>query len=260
MMLTHDPYQATPDSTDYGGKKKELKKSGKLIDKRPDGTNQHFADMVTYMDKLIGQLVSQLDETGQRDNTLILFTGDNGTGAGTISYMGDRKVVGGKGKTIETGMHVPLIANWPSVVSSGQVSQDLVDSTDFLPTLCEATGTAIPANLELDGRSFYPQLRGEPGKPRDWIYCWYGKGAKSEFARNHRYKLYRGGDFFDVSNGDADDRPLDVNLLSDEAVAARRLLQSALDQFTDARPAQFAAPAKATKGDKAKPKKSQSKS
>ncbi|MDD4873285.1 MAG: sulfatase-like hydrolase/transferase, partial [Kiritimatiellae bacterium] len=154
MMLTHAPFQPTPDSPDWNPKA-----IGENVNKNP----KHFADMVAYMDKLIGKLIANLEALGIRDNTLLLFVGDNGTQRGNVSSMGDRKVIGGKGLPTDAGMHVPLIVNWPGKAATGKVSHDLVDSTDFLPTICEAAGVPVPAELKIDGRSFLPQVRGEKG-------------------------------------------------------------------------------------------------
>jgi arylsulfatase A len=87
------------------------------VNRRPE----HFGDMVSYMDKLIGRLIAKLDALGLRENTLILFLADNGTGRGTRSRIGDREIIGGKGNTIAAGMHVPLIVNWPGNVLAGIV-------------------------------------------------------------------------------------------------------------------------------------------
>jgi arylsulfatase A len=232
MMLTHSPFQPTPDSPNW-----DPKAQGEKV----NNNKKHFADMTTYMDKLIGKLVSRLDELGLRENTLILFVGDNGTGQGITSQLGDRVVHGGKGKTTAAGMHVPLIASWPGKMPGGKVVHDLVDSTDFLPTLCEAAGGKVPAELKIDGRSFLPQLRGEKGHPRDWFYCWYardgGAAAKYEFAATQRYKLYRRGEFYDYSVDRDEQKKLGAHELPPEAAAAYRMLQGALDQFKDARPA-----------------------
>lgn len=122
MMLTHSPYQPTPDSKTW---------DPKSIGEQAKQDAKHFGDMVEYMDKLIGKLVARLDSLGLRENTLLVFVGDNGTGRGTRSMMGDKLVIGGKGTTTEFGMHVPLIANWPGKVAAGKVHADLVDSTDF---------------------------------------------------------------------------------------------------------------------------------
>jgi arylsulfatase A len=216
------------------------------------------------MDKLLGKLVARLDELKLRDNTLILFVGDNGTGRGTRSMMGDKLVIGGKGTTTEFGMHVPLIASWPGKLAAGKVHADLVDSTDFLPTLLDAAGATAPTNLTLDGRSFLPQMRGENGRPREWVYSWYSprQGADltvRELAFNHRFKLYRDGKFFDLSKDLEEKQPLAVASLSGEAAAAAKLLQGALDQFKNARPAGLDQPGAKADKPKAEKKKKQAK-
>lgn len=230
MTLTHSPYQPTPDSKGW-----DPKAMGESV----NVAKEHFADMVAYMDKLIGKMVARIDALGLREQTLILFLGDNGTGKGTRSMMGSREVVGGKGTTTAAGMHVPFIANWPGQVKPGTVSSDLVDTTDFLPTLLEAAGQPLPRDLKLDGRSFLPQLRGQRGAPRDWIYSWYSPRQGTdrtvrELAFNHRYKLYRSGRFFDLANDIEEKHPLEVNKLKGEPAAAARLLRAALNQFKDA--------------------------
>lgn len=135
------------------------------------GKQQGMADMILYMDKLIGRLVACLDDLGIRENTLILFTGDNGTSEGIRTVVHGRPVPGGKGKLSDVGCRVPLVANWPGTIRPGGVSEDLVDFTDFLPTLAEAAGAALPDGVTIDGRSFLPQLRGEEGQPREWVFC-----------------------------------------------------------------------------------------
>jgi arylsulfatase A len=228
MILTHNPFQPTPDSPNW-----DPKARGEQVNTSP----KHFADMVAYMDKLIGRLVAALEKHGLRERTLILFTGDNGTNVNITSQLGGLAVRGGKGSTRRAGTHVPLIASWPGTVPPGGVCRDLVDSTDFLPTICTAAGVAVPSDQKIDGRSFLPQLRGEKGQPREWIYCWYarngGAAADQEFAMDHTHKLYRDGRLFDLTKDADEERPLDAGA----ATAARKRLQEALDQFRDARPA-----------------------
>ncbi len=239
MILTHDPYDPTPDSADYldakGGQ------GGKGKGRGPSG---HFPDMVTYADKMIGRVVAKLDELKLRDNTLILVLGDNGTGKGTKSRFKGRDVVGGKGTTTAWGTHVPFIGNWPGHVANGKVCADLIDSTDFLPTICEATGTPIPAELKIDGRSFLPQLRGEKGNPREWLYAWYNRGggpkASAEFTHDANFKLYTDGRFYAVDKDDLEKSPLADPGLDANAKAAKAKLQTALKQFEGPRPARFA--------------------
>lgn len=137
-----------------------------------------------------------------------------------------------------TGMHVPFIANWPGVIGAGEISHDLIDTSDFLPTLCDVAGIDLPAGVPLDGRSFLPQLRGETGNPRDWIYSWYSVKADekvSECAFDRDFKLYRTGKFYDLRNDILEESPVEVSSLSGEAAEAAVKLQAALDRFTDAR-------------------------
>lgn len=249
MILTHCPFCPTPDSDDWDPKNKGSKTY--------KGEPKYFGEMVTYMDKMVGKLTSKLDELGIRENTLVLFIGDNGTDTPIVSNMGDKKVIGAKGKTIDAGTRVPLIASWPKTIPAGQVSNDLVTFTDFFQTMCDATGLESPSKTKLDGRSFLPQLKGEPGNPREWIYCFYARNGGiegSEFVRNQRYKLYRDGRFFDVANDDREKNPLKAKSLDEQQKLVHAKLMSAMDQFTDARPDAVAEVGEALKRKKAKKK------
>lgn len=235
MILTHCPFCPTPDSTDWDPTSKGSKTY--------KGDPKYFGDMVSYMDKIVGKLAKKLDDLGIRDNTLIMFIGDNGTDSPVVSMMGDKKVIGSKGQTIDAGTRVPFIASWPSTIPPGMVSDDLVTFTDFLQTMCDAAGLESPSATKLDGQSFLPQLKGEKGNPREWIYCFYARngGIKGqEFVRNQRYKLYRSGEFFDVANDDREKSPLAAGSLTEEQQAVRAKLQTAIDQYKDARPAAVA--------------------
>ena len=233
MMLTHAPFQPTPDSPAWDPKAKG------------EGANQdvkHFADMVAYMDKLVGRLDARLGELGVRDNTLVLFVGDNGTGRPVTSRFRGADYKGGKGTTTAAGTHVPLIASWPGVIRQGRVNADLVGSVDFLPTICQAVGAGVPANT--DGVSFLPQLRGEKGTPRESLYSWYSPRQQAdltvrEWAHDHHHKLYRDGRFFDLAADPNEAKPLKVADLTGPAADAAKTLRAALDRYADARPAEL---------------------
>jgi len=121
------------------------------------------------------------------------------------------------------------------------VCPDLVDASDFFPTLCDFTGTTAPDGVTFDGRSFLPQLAGKKGSPREWRYTWYnpsgGATAKAEFAHDQHYKLYADGRFFDIAADELEKRALDLSSLDASAGAARTKLQAALDGFKGPRPA-----------------------
>lgn len=232
MILTHCPFVPTPDSPDWDSASKGSKDY--------KGNAKYFGDMVSYMDKMVGKLTAKLDELGLREKTLILFTGDNGTDKPVVSVMNGQKVKAGKGQTTDAGTRVPLIANWPGVIAQGRVSKDIIDFSDFLPTICQAAGSTVPEALNIDGRSFLAQLKGRKGNPREWIYCWYSRGGDDRqakvFARNERYKLYRDGKLYDISKDVLEKTPLQDGNLNDEARRIKATLQSVLDKYKDGRP------------------------
>jgi arylsulfatase A len=219
MALVHDPFVPTPDSEDWS--KKNHKNNTK-----------YFADMVAYMDKIVGRIVNKLVTLGLRDNTLFIFTGDNGTHKSIKSKMSDGIIQGAKGETTDAGTRVPLITNWPGVVPAGRVCGDLVDFSDFVPTFAEAVGMEIPVNMPIDGQSFMPQLRGKKGHPREWIFCHYdprwGKRPKRRFVRDKRWKLYANSDLYDIT---ADVLERNPNPAGPEATTARKRLQAVLDSI-----------------------------
>jgi arylsulfatase A len=174
--LIHGPIERTPDSR--GGKQ------------------SFYADNVAYLDKLVGKLTAALDELGIREKTLIVFAGDNGsTGKGTGTLNG-RAVDGHKSQLNEGGSRVPLIASWKGVTSAGKVLPDLVDFSDFYATFAEAAGATLPEGVKLDSHSFAPQLRGEAGAPREWVYVQLGRQC---YVRSDRWKLTGDGELFDMS-------------------------------------------------------------
>lgn len=231
MILPHDPFQPTPESADW-----DPNARGERVNRDV----KHFAEMTSYLDQMIGRLVAKLDELGLREQTLVLFLGDNGTHPSVTTQFKGGPYPGGKGTRTARGTRVPPIANWPGRVPAGCVNTDLVASVDFFPTLCEAASVEIPAEVLEDGRSFLPQLLGQSADPRPWYYSWYtrdgGAAPQWEYAANTRYKLYRDGSFFDLWNDRFEARPQAVGSLGGEAAQAARMLQAALDRYRDARP------------------------
>lgn len=233
MILTHDPFQPTPDSPNW-----DPQAVGEQVNRHV----RHFADMTAYLDKMVGRVDAKLAELGIRDNTLLMFLGDNGTHSSVTSRWAGGEYRGGKGSTTRHGTHVPLIASWPAAMQQGRVNRDLISSADFLPTLCEAAGAAVPANI--DGVSFLPQLCGQLGTPRQWLYGWYSPRQRAdltvrEFAADHGYKLYRDGRFFDLKADPDETTPLEVARQPAAAAAAAEKLQTVLDQFQNARPVEL---------------------
>lgn len=231
MILVHSPFQPTPDSPNW-----DPKAQGERVNNRP----QHFADMTAYMDQLIGRLDAHLEKLGIRDNTLLLFLGDNGTHPSITSQWNGKPYPGGKKQTTRNGTHVPFIASWPAVIPPGTVNRDLISAADFLPTLCEAAEISVPT--ECDGVSFLPQLRGKAGQPRESIYVWFSPRQQDdmtvvEYAFDHHYKLYGDGRFFDLSADPDEQHPLLSEGLEGTARTAQEKLRRVLVNYSSARPA-----------------------
>ncbi len=159
MALPHGPFVPTPDSPQWQEESR-----------RHVSDPAYFADMVAYMDKLVGRIVANLDRLGLRRRTLVLFYSDNGTHRMISSQLGNRTIQGGKGKTTDAGTRVPMIASWPGTVPAGVASQDLIDSVDIYPTLAELAGIRLPGQPLVDGVSFADRLWGRDGDRRDWIF------------------------------------------------------------------------------------------
>jgi arylsulfatase A len=229
MMLPHWPFVPTPNHPDYDPA------LWRDLTKEPRGvfmTQKYWDAFVRYTDKMVGQLISTLEETGQRDNTLILWTADNGTHFDIVSEFNGRPYRGGKGTTKDSGTHVGFIASWPGVIQPGQTSDALVDFTDVLPTLTEAA--AIPTPDGIDGVSLMPLFHGKPeSRKKDAIYCWYenaGARAKaSQHTRDHRHKLYANGKFFDTVADPEETRDLAVDGVPAELADSHAKLKALLD-------------------------------
>ena len=223
MSLVHDPFVTTP-------------RSRALPEGEEPSKAQNFGDMVEYMDTIVGRIVTGLEELGLREDTLVLFVSDNGTHKSRRSQMGELVVRGGKADPTDAGTHVPFIASWPGEVEPGVVCEDLVDLSDFLPTFAGVMGAAVLNEHEIDGRSFLPQLLGEPGEPRDWVRIYSNprpenpnKNPRAFFARDKRYKLYDDGRFFDCVADPKEEAQLTEASLSPEISEVRAMLQGALE-------------------------------
>jgi len=161
MCLTHGPHYVTPDTVRPESNRFENRK-------------ENFKGAVEYTDKLVGRIVKALDDLGLRENTIVFFTGDNGTG-------GD-----GKSQPTELGARVPMIVNAPGIVKARGKSDELTDLSDILPTLAEFAGAEVPSDRPIDGVSYAKFLRRESENTRDWIL---GYIADRRILRTKRWLL-----------------------------------------------------------------------
>lgn len=221
----------------------------------PDNVGQDLSDrdqfigMARYADKLIGRMVTALDELGIRDNTVIVIATDNGTDNGAFHgyndlsgrFAGRYAEVGSTMKPkedgyypmTEWGINMPLVINCPGRIPGGRESDDLVDVTDIFPTIAELGGAEIPQGVVIDGRSLATRLLGQRNASpwRRWCFSQY---HKLRVVRDQRFKLFSDGTFYDLSED-----PLEMHDLHDNprvtnektTSEAYQRLQAVLDQF-----------------------------
>lgn len=230
MVLTHDPFVPTPNNPGF----KTFENTSKTND------TIYFAEMVSYMDDLIGRIVEKTEALGIRENTLILFIGDNGTDTDVTSIINGTELIGDKGNTTDAGTHVPLIANWKGKIKPGSVNENLIDFTDFLPTLLEVATGKLPDSIQTDGLSFHPQLLGEETKVRDWIFCDYapnwGKFQARRYVQDRKWKLYENGRFYNLEDDPFENNPLDITNQSSEVTLLIQRFKKVLETYKTKKP------------------------
>ena len=228
MMLVHDPFVKTPDTIGKEPRSQDANKAPKNKEKK----KQNFVAMVNYMDKIVGRIVDKVRALNKLENTIIIFTGDNGTNTSITSRWNGQLIQGGKGGMTDMGTHVPMVASWIGTAPEGTVSNNLIEFTDLYPTLAQAAGLALGGNDPVDGRSFLPQLKGKPGNPRDWVFTHYQpywNKKPGQFARTQQYKLYRDGRFYNVPADLKEANDLGSTSLSQSNSKTRAKLQIVLD-------------------------------
>lgn len=219
MVLVHDPFVPTPDSPEW------LDSS-----RRYENDTAYFADMMAYTDKIIGQLEASLREKGVWENTLFIFTADNGTNVSIVSSTNYATVKGGKGSSKNTGNHEPFIVSWPKKMAGKRVSESLISFADVLPTLCEAAGIE-PSKYVTDGKSILRAITGN-NEIQDEIFIHYsprwGNFKSNRWVMNGGYKLYRDGSFFNTTTDTLEKQPLLI--LSEKEQLIKMKFQSVLDE------------------------------
>lgn len=139
-----------------------------------------YAAMIEAMDDAVGRVLAKLDELELAEETLVIFTSDNGAYGGVTSLAPLRGV---KGHLYEGGIRVPLIIRWPGMIQAGTESAEPVISMDFFPTILDAAGVERSPDVPLDGESLMPLLEGRGNLERDAIYFHYPNYAFHEENR-----------------------------------------------------------------------------
>ncbi len=171
-----------------------------------------YAAMVEAMDQAVGKVLKALEVNGLVENTVVVFTSDNGGLSTSEGHpTSNLPIRGGKGWMYEGGVRVPLIVRHPNNQKmAGKTCEDVVIGTDYYPTLLELAGLNAMPNQCLDGKSIVPSLSGKKVKERDvyWHYPHYGNqgGSPATAIRSGKWKLikFHGTDKLELYNLEAD--------------------------------------------------------
>jgi arylsulfatase len=198
--IPHDPLQAPKRWVDhyvkkFGDEEPYLGDKGYFPNRYPHAT---YAAMISYLDEQVGELIAKLKELGIYDNTLIIFTSDNGpTYAGGVDapFFNSAKPFNctygwTKGFVHEGGIRVPMIAAWKNHIRPGTTSKLISAFWDVMPTFAEVTGAEIP--VRIDGISFLPALTGKgKQKEHDYLYWEFPSYGGQQAVRQGDWKAIR---------------------------------------------------------------------
>jgi len=246
MILTHTPFENPPNDT------------------ASSNLGKHKA-MVRYTDLITRDLVETLEKAGIRNNTLIIWTTDNGTAGAITGNLKGRKIKGGKSQTSEAGICLPFIASWPSVIDAHQTSNALIDFSDLFPTFLDLAGTEVGKEYRIDdktytidGVSFKQVLMNKGQSRRKWILGMGGgnnarlteNGVENQYVfrdrviRNERFKLYinansKAAGFYDLLKNPEEDSnlmdSLNTQLRKDNFNALSKVIETFPERDQDPR-------------------------
>ena len=174
--------------------------------------NPHLAAMLHSIDDGVGQIVKTLEELKLLDNTIIVFTSDNGGEAPNVTS--NAPLRGGKSQLYEGGIRVPLIVHWPQVIKSAYVTNSLTVSMDYYPTFLEAAGISVDKSHILDGESILPLLKNVKSKLATRPFYWHYPLEKPHFLGGVSAGAFRYGDWKLIESFDKSSYEL-FNLASD---------------------------------------------
>ena len=148
-----------------------------------------YGDTIQELDWSTGEILRSLKEQGLDQNTLVIFTSDNGPNTGKGGSAGP--LAGGKGSTLEGGVRVPFVARWPGRIPAGTESDEAITGMDLLPTLTKLAGGGVPEDRVIDGKDIWPLLAGKPNakSPHDAVYYLRGRGVQAIRVGDWKYRM-----------------------------------------------------------------------
>jgi arylsulfatase A-like enzyme len=192
------------------------------------GRKQEYAALTTHMDTAIGRILARLREHGLEDDTVVIFSSDNG-GDGAAD---NTPLRGRKATMFEGGLRVPLIVRWPKQIAPGQVNREFATTLDLFPTLVGLAGGRPEPGVMLDGFDLPPVWRGQAKHRRTEMF-WQEKSNKAARAGNWKWmETAKGGGLFDLGTDPSESNDLGAH--RPEVLAMMRTRWSAWRKEMDA--------------------------
>jgi len=149
-----------------------------------------YGDTIEEMDWSLGQIIKTLKGLGLDENTLVVYTSDNGPWLSKGKNGGCALPLrGGKFQTWEGGMREPTLMRWPGKIPAGKVCKEVAATIDLLPTIAKLAGTKPPSDRVIDGADIWPLMSGQAGASSPHEYYFYYRGTKLEAVRSGKWKL-----------------------------------------------------------------------
>jgi len=215
LGLVHWPLTATPldsDSTADDSSDAEL-----------------YAGMMQYMDDMVGNVLDVIDTARIAGNTVVVFGGDNGTWSKIASTYKGMAIQGGKLSAKDTGSRVPFYVRWPGAVAPGSTYSGLMDFSDIFPTFIEIAEEVVPNHRIIDGKSFLPQLKGQAGEHREFVFSM--DQAAGKLVRDKHWKRLIGDGLYDISNSPFEEILIPEESQTQEQAKARSRLLGYYEQI-----------------------------
>lgn len=222
--IPHRPIHMSPPYMEGVPEKlREKLKDEKGVDyKTRDGM---YNQAISEIDWSVGQILDALKANGIDENTVVIFSSDNGPKLGAT-----KPLRGGKGSFLEGGMRVPTVIRWPGKIPAGVPNHELMTTMDLLPTFAKLAGGAIPSDRVIDGKDIAPTLFGQAATPHESFF--YHQGEVLKAVRSGKWKLHLGNAKGKQATGDAlydleEDKGESKNLLAKYPEIAEKLRASA---------------------------------
>jgi arylsulfatase A len=167
-----------------------------------------YGDVIQEIDASVGRLLDTLDRLGLSNDTLVVFSSDNGPWLSYGPHAGSAGPLReGKSTSFEGGQRVPCLARWPGRVPAGTVCREIAANIDWLPTIADFASAAVPSDRTIDGKSLRPLLSGEEGAKSPHEAFYYCRGAEVEAVRRGPWKLHLPHGYTHLAEPGRDGRP-----------------------------------------------------